>query len=277
MANWTKFEVDLIIADYFEMLSKELANIPYQKSSHRRNLIPLLNQRSNGSIEFKHQNISAALINLGLPYIKGYLPRFHSQRLLEEQVVNYLSSHLSIEKEFIAFTEKEIFNQNNTLNFESLVVKPPSVGFLQEPNLQYAGSPIKINYLEREQSNSKLGLLGEKLVFDYEKWSLIRIGKEKLAESVRWISQDEGDGAGFDILSKKKDGSDKYVEVKTTRLGKETPFFFSRNELLFSIKHKNNFNLVRMFNFEKNAKMFIKEGGLDSICKSIPMTFKGYF
>jgi len=94
--------------------------------------------------------------------------------------------------------------------------------------------------------------------------------------AVRWIAHEEGDRAGFDILSKNINGTDKYIEVKTTKLGKETPFFFSRNELDFSIEKSENYHLFRLFNFEEQAKMFIKNGNLNSICHSVPMTFKGY-
>src|SRR5690606_12343154 len=98
-------------------------------------------------------------------------------------------------------------------------------------------------------------------------------GKGNLADQVKWISKDEGDGAGFDILSRNPNGTDKYIEVKTTKLGKETPFFFSRNELQFSKNKTSDFHLYRLFNFEKNPKMFIKNGGLDTICSAIPITF----
>ena len=62
--SWSKIEVALIVADYFDMLIKELNQIPYKKSEHRKQISPLLRDRSEGSIEFKHQNISAILINL---------------------------------------------------------------------------------------------------------------------------------------------------------------------------------------------------------------------
>ncbi|ANK06964.1 Hypothetical protein WLH_05703 (plasmid) [Escherichia coli O25b:H4] len=39
----------------------------------------LLNGRSKSSVELKHQNISAVLDALGLPYINGYKPRGNSQ------------------------------------------------------------------------------------------------------------------------------------------------------------------------------------------------------
>lgn len=278
MSAWSNIEVELIVADYFSMLEKELSGQEYKKSEHRKKLLPLLSSRSEGSIEFKHQNISAVLINLGQPYLKGYLPRYNYQRILEEIVIGYLKGHHSIEEQFKQFAEKEIIQTSTKKDFKNLVVEAPSgINKLEEPSADYTRNPIKINYLEKEQKNRNLGLLGEEMVLEYEKWQLTISGRENLADKVEWISKEEGDGTGFDILSKNPNGTDKYIEVKTTKLGKETPFFFSRNELQFSKQKLNNFHLYRLFNFEKNAKMFLKNGGLDTICTSVPITFKGYF
>ncbi|MBD3629536.1 DUF3883 domain-containing protein [Cyclobacterium sp.] len=278
MSAWSNIEVELIVADYFSMLQKELSGQEYKKSEHRKKLLPLLSSRSEGSIEFKHQNISAVLINLGQPYLNGYLPRYNYQWKLEEVVIVYLNGHQSIEELFKQFAEKEINQPSRIKDFKNLVVDAPfRNNKLEEPSAAYTRNPIKINYLEKEQKNRNLGLLGEEMVLEYEKWQLSISGRENLADQVKWISKEEGDGVGFDILSKNPNGTDKYIEVKTTKLGKETPFFFSRNELQFSKQKSNNFHLYRLFNFEKNAKMFLKNGGLDTICTSIPITFKGYF
>ena len=59
--DWSEQEVGLIVADYFTMLEKELLGKPYSKTEHRRSLAPKLGGRSDGSIEFKHANISAVL------------------------------------------------------------------------------------------------------------------------------------------------------------------------------------------------------------------------
>ncbi|SIR16084.1 hypothetical protein SAMN05421641_1284 [Paracoccus thiocyanatus] len=64
---WTDQENDLIVADYFAMLADDVSGRPYSKAEHRRGLLPLLNDRSEGSVEFKHQNISAVLKGLGQP------------------------------------------------------------------------------------------------------------------------------------------------------------------------------------------------------------------
>lgn len=277
MDSWSELEVELIVANYFEMLSKEISGISYSKTAFRNDILPLLKNRSSGSVEFKHQNISAVLINLGQPYIKGYLPRFNYQKILEEKVIEFLIQNKKIENVFKLFADKEIISPTIPLEFDRILVDAPASNIASEPIPLYGKNPIKTNYLEREQRNNRLGLLGEQFVLEYEKWTLIQIGKEKLADEIRWISQEEGDGAGFDILSKNRNGSDKYVEVKTTKLGKETPFYFSQNELQFSKKHSANFHLYRLFDFESEARLFTKNGALDSICHSIPLTFKGYF
>lgn len=82
--DWPPAEVSLIVADYFAMLAQELRNEPFSKTEHRRSLSPRLNGRSDGSIEFKHQNISAVLINFDQPYVNGYKPRQNYQALLEQ-------------------------------------------------------------------------------------------------------------------------------------------------------------------------------------------------
>jgi hypothetical protein len=275
--SWSIIEVELIIADYFSMFNSELKGETYSKAQHRRALLPLLNNRTAGSVEFKHQNISAALAKLGQPYIKGYLPRFHFQNTLEDKVIDFLIQSPKLELQFKKFAEKQIVKPTTRPNFDELIVAPPVMSFVEEPKASYSRNPIKINYLEREQNNRNLGILGEELVFEYEKWNLIRNGKEKLANQIKWISRDEGDGAGFDILSKNFDGRDKFIEVKTTKLSKNTPIFFSKNELDFSISEKDSFHLYRLFSFEKDAQMFMLQGSLNQICKSEAISFKGYF
>jgi len=95
--DWTEQEVRLIVEDYFKTLEIELSRRSYNKSSHNQALRPHLNNRSKGSIDFKQQNISAALINMGLPYIKGYKPRINYQKQLVEkemQNISYRTRHL---------------------------------------------------------------------------------------------------------------------------------------------------------------------------------------
>lgn len=274
---WSKREVELIVSDYFNMLADELNGLAVNKALHRKSLIPLLNNRSKGSVEFKHQNISAVLITLGQPFIKGYLPRYNFQKILEEQIIYYLTKDITIESYFKNFSDKEVNPGFVDFHSKKFVVDAPVIQTLEEPIITINKGPFKINYLEREQNNQKLGKCGEELVLSYEKWNLNTKGYSNLADRVEWISQSKGDGYGFDILSRNYDGSDKYIEVKTTKLTKETPFYFTINELKYSIEHKERYHLYRLFNFEHSPRMFIRDGDFKTICKSVPIVFKGYF
>ena len=48
---------------------------------------------------------------------------------------------------------------------------------------------------------------------------------------MRWVSEEDGDGAGYDIGSFAPDGQSRLIEVKTTNGWERTPFHISRNEL----------------------------------------------
>jgi hypothetical protein len=274
---WSEIEVDFIVKDYFNMLVDELSGRSINKADHRKKLQQALKNRSEGSIEFKHQNISAVLASIGRPFIKGYLPRYNYQKILEDKVIQYLIDNTRIEDLFNHFAEKILKVKPDLLDFNKLLVEAPLLTTVTEPKEIYKRKICKVNYLEKEQNNKRLGLLGEEIVIKFERWNLIKIGKVNLADSIEWISKDQGDGSGFDILSRYPNGKDKYIEVKSTKLSKETPFFFSSNELEFSIQHSDDFHLYRVYNLEGQVKIFIKKGNLNSICHSTPMSFKGYF
>lgn len=278
MDAWSKQEVDLLVTDYMNMLAAELRGLPINKTIHRKALQQMLSNRSDGSIEFKHQNLSAVLIKHGLPYIIGYKPRWNYQFLLEETLLSYLNTHQSTEVLFSDFATQPLLLSESKVDFQNWKEIPPPqrpYSFSEEPQIEYL--PIKRNYLEQEQKNTAIGQSGELLVLNYEKWRLYNAGLPELADQIRWISKEEGDGAGFDILSKTLKGQDIYIEVKTTTLGKETPIFFSKRENDFSDRKREAYHLYRVFNLKQNPKMFSKSGRFQDFCKMEATGFKGYF
>lgn len=147
---------------------------------------------------------------------------------------------------------------------------------IQETELVYR-SPVKVNYMELEQANQKVGQTGESIALEYERWRLVQAGKENLAEEIEWVSQTQGDGLGFDILSKNTNGTDRYIEVKSTKLTKEAPFYFSPLEYDFSKRKRSSFFLYRVFNLKADPKLFIANGAYDEFCNIKPTQFKGSF
>lgn len=274
--KWSVNEVKEITKDYFGMLTKEIQNIHYNKSFHRSKLKKKLSNRSEGSIEFKHQNISAILVKYGQPYIAGYKPRSNYQHLLEETVLNYLDMNDFISSTFRKFTN-DIAENLNDVDFLNWIKPIPKLSTFEEPKMEYSNRIIKMNYIEEEQKNVLLGSQGEELVIKYEKWRLLEKGKESLADGVEWISKTYGDGAGFDVLSKNFDGTDRYIEVKTTKLGKYTPIYLTRNELQVSVRRESNYYLYRLYDINTEPKMFNSNGRLDEICRLEPLSFVGKF
>lgn len=90
--DWSRQECEEVVADYLEMLAAENRNEPYCKADHRRELLPKLNDRTEGSVEFKHQNISAILLANGHACIPGYKPGRNYQALLEDVVLTHIVS-----------------------------------------------------------------------------------------------------------------------------------------------------------------------------------------
>src|SRR4051812_28942633 len=89
--DWTRLEAEATIADYLSMLSAELRNEPYNKAEHNRNLHTLIG-RTRGAIERKHQNVSAVLRELEMPWLDGYKPLGNYQELLREVIVEQFAA-----------------------------------------------------------------------------------------------------------------------------------------------------------------------------------------
>ena len=86
--------------------------------------------------------------------------------------------------------------------------------------------------------------------------ALTGAGREDLARRVRWVSEEDGDGAGYDISSFEPNGRSRLIEVKTTNGWERTPFFISRNEVAVSQERSSEWCLFRLWNFSREPKAF---------------------
>ena len=117
-------------------------------------------------------------------------------------------------------------------------------------------TPQKIDWQELSNRRTELGRLGEEFVIRYETNIVYQFAPDDL-ERIIHLSEEQGDGAGFDIISINQDGTDKFIEVKTTEGGADTPFYMTENErAYFEINRcENNLFIYRVFNFNKNTRM----------------------
>jgi hypothetical protein len=247
--DWEIAELEIIVADYFAMLADELAGRPYVKSRHNE-AVNARTGRSKGSVEFKHQNISAVLDALGMPWILGYKPRSNYQNALFDAIERHLTVHPAI--------------------LEPVARPAPPPGALSEvfvpPPMRVAVTePIpaglvrlvrKFDPVERDHRNRSLGKAGEAFVFDIERRQLVEKGRSDLARRVRWVADEDGDGAGFDVLSFDPAGGERLIEVKTTNGSALTPFFLTRNECALAAERPADWRIFRVHLFAMEPRIF---------------------
>lgn len=273
--NWSDAEVRVAVADYFHMLRLELAGEPYNKTTHRRALQARLDQRSEGAVELKHQNISAVLIEMGIPYIDGYKPRQNYQQTLVPAIGRYLQQHAEIDT-LLQRDAAQDPPSPDPHEWDAILDEPPApderapatVGESRAPYLP--GTP---NYFAQEAANQALGEAGEQFVMHLERARLIQAGKASLADRIEQVSVSVGPAAGYDIHSFENDGSERFIEVKTTRHGKHSPFFITQNELQFSREQASTYHLYRLFRFRHHPRLYTLQGVLEAHCSLQPTVY----
>jgi hypothetical protein len=277
--DWSRDEVEALVADYLHMLTLDLSGQSYNKSANRLALLSKLRGRSEGSIERKHQNVSAVLIELGCPYIPGYKPLSNYQGLLFEVVADRIGGDRLFEQAATSAADQPAATPLSS-DFARLLEAPPVATQAAEPRpLHYSvrAAACRRDYVARESRNRSLGAAGEEFVLAFETYRLHSAGLRKLSEKVEHVSKTKGDGLGYDVLSFEASGKERFIEVKTTAFGKETPFFISRNEVEFSGAFAEQFHLYRLFEFRRKPRMFDLAGNVQRLCHLDAVSFLARF
>jgi Protein NO VEIN, C-terminal len=263
--DWTEAENRAIVDDYLAMLALESTGKPYSKTVHRKALIESMGgTRSPGSIERKHQNISAVMLQLGLPYIKGYKPLPNIQQALLIEVRRRL--------------------EENPKSLAGLQTQPPSpaearfseaLRQVAVPEMPPEPHGRKVDYGLLQEESKRVGDRGEEFVVNHEKAALEKAGRADLAADVLWVAREIGDGAGYDIRSYRPDGRPRYIEVKATKLGALTPFYITSAELDFARRHQGEYAIYRVFDIDGDApEFYVLEGDLNTLLATEPVTYR---
>ena len=278
--DWTPSEIDAAIAEYFSMLADEIAGLPFNKAARNRALQAVI-PRGRGSIEFKHQNISAVMLGLGQPWITGYKPAANFQAALVDGVLRWLDAHddwLRPRRSRSAVRDAAAGQSP----FDGLQVRP-AISYGPVPSQRNEPPPVdpafmaaigrKFDVAARDARNRALGKAGEEAIFLDEQNILRNADRADLARKVRWISEEHGDGFGYDIASFTQDGREKLIEVKTTNGWERTPFHISANELAIAEARRKDWHLVRLYDFARQPQAFVLRPPLDAHVDLTPSSF----
>jgi hypothetical protein len=277
MPDWTDQQNDAIVADYFAMLAEDIAGRPYNKAAHNTAL-QTMTGRPRGSIEYKHQNISAVLKGFGETWIDGYKPAFNFQASLEDAVARWLAAHpgwlAPVEHAGAGLSVSRVREDT------PLWIGPPPTHSNAPPPKELERMMAvahRFDVAERDARNRALGRAGEKRILAHERASLIDAGRQDLARRVEWVAEQRGDGAGYDIASFSPEGRERLIEVKTTNGWERTPFHISRNELAVAEMRREDWYLVRLFNFAREPRAFELRPPIDAHVALTPTSFQASF
>jgi hypothetical protein len=131
----------------------------------------------------------------------------------------------------------------------------------------------KFDPAARDARNRDLGRAGEEFVVGFERRRLERAGRDDLARDVRWVSDVDGDGYGYDVQSFETDGHERLLEIKTTCGNERTPFWMSKRECDVAAEKRDIYRVRRVFHFRNEVKMFDIAPPLEARLILTPATF----
>ena len=91
------------------------------------------------------------------------------------------------------------------------------------------------------------------------------------------MAQEDGDGAGFDVLSFDPSGAVRLIEVKTTCGSRVTPFYLTQNERSVADERPREFRIYRLYRFSQEPRMFELAPPLEAAVRLAPIAFRASF
>ena len=248
---WTDDEIQRTVDVYFQMLTLELAGESYTKAEFRRDAERDVH-RSPAAIEYKFSNVSAVLDELGAVWIPGYKPLRNVQGRLRDFVVQGFQA----DAELRTFMLKSVSDPNVASVDLGPQAEPPVMDWPERGAAARTGT-VGIDFAAIESANRALGHAGELSVLRAEKARLEAGGRSDLVEDVRHVAVADGDGLGYDIRSfRGLTDEPVFLEVKTTRYGKEVPFYVTENEVSASSELGPSYRLLRLYRYGKADAAF---------------------
>lgn len=258
--EWTLRECEITADAYFKCLQQKLAG---KKFNRQRSIDQVAAQisRTPGSVDYKFQNIDAALFSAQLPRLNISVAK-NAQKLLSYVVLDPLAPRFAA-----VFSEARSASENDATSEVFVSIPIIEASILDRKRDVSSLTAVRLDFSRRDAENRELGNCGEEWVVKAEKKCLQIAGCHELANKVRWVSRDLGDGLGYDIDSFEPDGTPIFIEVKTTNQGRNAPFYISATELAVSERLRDKYRIYRLFEFSGATKVYVVPGPLSKTLK----------
>jgi hypothetical protein len=206
-----------------------------------------------------------------MPWIPGYKPKRNYQNAIFDAIDRFLTEHPDM------VGSVEASSAEPRAPMEVFVAPPALIGAHDQIPERLQRLVRKFDPVERDHQNRALGRAGEEFVIDIERRRLSEIERADLARKVRWIAAEEGDGAGYDVLSFDPTGRERLLEVKTTNGSARTPFFVTRNERDVATGRPADWCIYRVHLFATEPRIFTIAPPLEQVATLRPETWRVSF
>ncbi|MEX3773383.1 HNH endonuclease [Pseudomonas sp. MYb118] len=128
-SDWNDAEIQAAVDAYLSMLAREQAGQSINKAHENRVLREgLLAGRTKGSVEFRMQNISTVLVELGRRRIEGYKPAKNVGANVAKSILKALNASTPTPEDFVPTADEATLEQRATkLEQQPITVEPKGI------------------------------------------------------------------------------------------------------------------------------------------------------
>lgn len=139
-SDWSEVEIQAAVDAYLSMLSREQSGQKVNKAHENRALREgALAGRTKGSVEFRMQNISTVLVELGRDRIEGYKPAKNVGANVERSIREALNAQSTLTPEDFAPTADEATLERRAAKLEKQPLKGEPKGIVKPEQTQTIG------------------------------------------------------------------------------------------------------------------------------------------
>ena len=170
-SDWTDLEIQAAVDAYLSMLSREQNGQAINKAYENRVLREgALAGRTKGSVEFRMQNISTVLVELGRARIEGYKPAQNVGANVAKSIRTALNAPATLTPEDFAPTADDATLEQRAAKLERQPIKNEPKGIEKPEQIQSSGKSYvrdpEVRAWVRQQAEGKCEGCGEPAPFE---------------------------------------------------------------------------------------------------------------
>ncbi|KPG97706.1 HNH endonuclease [Pseudomonas sp. RIT-PI-q] len=191
-SDWTDIEIQAAVDAYLSMLSREQSGQKVVKTEENRILREgALAGRTKGSVEFRMQNISTIMAELGREPIKGYKPAKNVGANVARSIREALNAPSTLTSEDFVPTADEATLEQRSAKLEKQPIKDVPKGIERPEQTQSSGKSYvrdpEVRAWVRQQANGRCEGCGEPAPFEKDGRPFLEV------HHVKHLAQDGSD------------------------------------------------------------------------------------